>query len=92
MADGSKIDEALARFEAALRQFESVAQRVHNQLPAGSESAAERQSLLEDQKRLEREISEVRAKASDLAERNRSAATRIDSAMAKIKYVLGNSA
>lgn len=92
MADGSKIDEALARFEAALQRFESVTSRVHNLLPEGLEPSAERQALIDDHKRLEREISEVKTKASDLAERNRSAATKIDSAMAKIKYVLGSSA
>jgi hypothetical protein len=31
----------------------------------------------------------VRAKANELAERNRNAASKIDSAMAKIKLVLG---
>ena len=90
MADGTKIDEALARFEAALRRFESVAMRVHNQLPPGLDPPAEVQALRDDHQRLEREIGEARAKASELADRNRNAATKIDSAMAKIKFVLGS--
>ena len=90
MADGSKIDEALTRFEAALRRFEATAMRVHNQLPAGLEPPVEVQALRDDQDRLQKEIAEMRAKASDLADRNRNAATKIDSAMAKIKFVLGS--
>jgi predicted nucleic acid-binding Zn-ribbon protein len=90
MADSSKIDEALSRFEAALRRFEAAAMRVHNQLPAGLEPPAEVQALRDDHGRLQQEVAEIRAKASELADRNRNAATKIDSAMAKIKFVLGS--
>ena len=84
MAEDSKVDEALSRFEAALRRLETaLVQANENGLP--QDAAA----LLDDRDQLAREISDVRAKATELAERNRNAASRIDSAMAKIKLVLG---
>ena len=86
MADGSKVDEALARFEAALRRLETaIVQANENEVGLPPDAAA----LLDDRDQLAREISDVRAKATELAERNRNAASRIDSAMAKIKLVLG---
>jgi folate-dependent tRNA-U54 methylase TrmFO/GidA len=84
MAEGSKLDEALARFEAALRRLETAIVEA-NENGAGPDAAA----LLNDREQLAREIGDVRAKASELAERNRNAASKIDSAMAKIKLVLG---
>jgi hypothetical protein len=86
MAEATKVDEALARFEAALRRLESVAMRVQD---IGSAPTADSLSALDDRELLAQEIKEVRAKANELAERNRNAASKIDSAMAKIKSVLG---
>jgi Domain of unknown function (DUF4164) len=86
MAEATKVDEALQRFEAALRRLESVAMRVQD---IGSAPTADSLSALDDRELLAQEIKEVRAKANELAERNRNAASKIDSAMAKIKSVLG---
>jgi predicted nucleic acid-binding Zn-ribbon protein len=86
MADGSKVDEALARFEAALRRLETaIVQANENGAGLPPDAAA----LLDDREQLAKEVSDVRAKAMELAERNRNAASKIDSAMAKIKLVLG---
>jgi chromosome segregation ATPase len=86
MAEGSKVDEALARFEAALRRLETaIVQANENDAGLPADAAA----LLDDRDQLAREVSDIRAKATELAERNRNAASRIDSAMAKIKLVLG---
>ena len=84
MAEDSNLDEALSRFEAALRRLETAIEQA-NENGAGQNAA----TLLDDRDRLAREMSDVRAKATELAERNRDAASRIDSAMAKIKLVLG---
>jgi hypothetical protein len=86
MADATKVDEALQRFEAALRRLESVAMRVQD---IGSGPVADSVTALDERELLVQEIKEVRAKANELAERNRNAASKIDSAMAKIKSVLG---
>jgi chromosome segregation ATPase len=86
MAEVSKVDEALNRFEAALRRLETAVMRVHEN---GSDLPSTSPSLLDDREQLAQEISDVRAKANELAERNRNAASKIDSAMAKIKLVLG---
>jgi hypothetical protein len=56
-----------------------------NDTSAGLDPSA----LKDEREQLALEISEVRAKANELAERNRNAASKIDSAMAKIKLVLG---
>jgi chromosome segregation ATPase len=86
MAEVSKVDEALARFEAALRRLEAAIMRADEN---GHERSPDAASLLDEREQLAHEISEVRAKANELAERNRNAASKIDSAMAKIKLVLG---
>ena len=86
MADGSKLDEALARFEAALRRLETAIVQAHEN---GAGLPPDAAALIDDREQLSREISDVRAKAMELAERNRNAASRIDSAVAKIKLVLG---
>jgi hypothetical protein len=86
MAEISKVDEALVRFEAALRRLETAVMRVQEN---DSDLPLTATSLLDDREQLAQEISDVRAKANELAERNRNAASKIDSAMAKIKLVLG---
>jgi uncharacterized coiled-coil DUF342 family protein len=86
MAEGSKVDEALARFEAALRRLDTaIVQANENDAGLPADAAA----LLDDRDQLAREVSDIRAKATELAERNRNAASKVDSAMAKIKLVLG---
>jgi hypothetical protein len=86
MAEGSKLDEALARFEAALRRLETAVVQANEN---GAGLPPDTAQLLDDREQLTREIGDVRAKATELAERNRNAASKIDSAMAKIKLVLG---
>ena len=86
MADDSKVDEALARFEAALRRLETAIVQANEN---GAGLPPDAATLLDDREQLAKEVSDVRAKAMELAERNRNAASKIDSAMAKIKLVLG---
>lgn len=86
MVEGSKVDEALDRFEAALKRLEVAVKRAHE---GGSFLPPETEELLKEREKLAQEISAVRAKANELAERNRNATSKIDSAMARIKSVLG---
>jgi hypothetical protein len=86
MAELSKLDEAAARFDAALRRLEAVVARAQEN---GGGRASDEDAVFEDREQLAQEVSDMRAKANELAERNRNAASKIDSAMAKIKLVLG---
>ena len=86
MAEVSKVDEALDCFEAALKRLEGAVRRAHE---GGSLPPPETKELLEEREQLAQEIGKLRVKASELAERNRNAASKIDSAMARIKSVLG---
>jgi FtsZ-binding cell division protein ZapB len=86
MAEVSKIDEALDRFEAALKRLEAAVRRAHE---GGSFLPPETQELLREREQLVQEMSAVRVRANEFAERNRNAASKIDSAMARIKSVLG---
>jgi hypothetical protein len=89
MAYQSKVDEALARFEAALRLFEVAVQRAGESRLESISTRAEAEALRDDRARLAGEIHAVRSKASDLADKNRQATAKLDSAMAKIRSVLG---
>ena len=86
MAEVSKLNEAAARFEAALRRIEAAIGRAQER---GTTRLSEEEPFFDDREQLAQEISDMRAKANELAERNRNAASKIDSAMAKIKLVLG---
>jgi uncharacterized protein YcaQ len=55
----------------------------------GSFLPPETQELLREREQLVEEMSAVRVRANEFAERNRNAASKIDSAMARIKSVLG---
>ena len=90
MAGPSKIDEALARFEAALRLVEAAVQRVSDSRREAMSTHAEAEALRDDRARLAGEIHAVRSKAADVADKHRQATSRIDSAMEKIRVVIGS--
>jgi hypothetical protein len=89
MADPSKIDEAFARFETALRLFEVAVARSGENRQESLSTRAEAEALRDDRARLVGEVHAVRSKAADLADKNQQATARLDSAMAKIRAVLG---
>lgn len=74
MAEKSRISLALSRFEAALRALEASAARA---------SEAEQGASLA-------ELRELRGQAAELAQNNREAGRRIDTAIAKIRSALGS--
>jgi chromosome segregation ATPase len=83
------VDEALGRFESAMRQLEAALAQLHEQQAQRMRSAGDAAALRADRLRLVHELAEVRAKASDLAEQQRRASRRIDQAMARIRRILG---
>ena len=88
MADLSRVDEALTRFEAAVRLLEAAVLRAGESRNETISTRAEAEALRDDRARLAGEVHAVRSKASDLADRNRQATVRLDTAMAKIRSVL----
>jgi chromosome segregation ATPase len=90
MSNNTRIGEALGRFETALNTLEATMTRCHENESALGKLAGEAQALRQDRTRLVQELNEVRGKASELAKASHDAAKRIDSAMARIRGVLGS--
>ena len=90
MSGTSRIGEALGRFETALNSLETSMLRCHQKEAELGTMAGEVQALRQDRVRLVQELNEVRGKASELAKASQEAAGRIDSAMARIRGVLGS--
>jgi hypothetical protein len=89
MAQAGKIEEALGRFETALRQLEAGMVRWHEQDSMLDRLRGECEALRQDRVRLSRELEEVRTRASELAAASREAAGHVGSAMTRIRGVLG---
>jgi uncharacterized coiled-coil DUF342 family protein len=81
MADTQKLNEAFDRFEAALGAFESALSK--RQAVAGEVDA-----LRGDRSKIASELDQVRVKASELVNTNKSAVGKIDAAMSRIRAVL----
>jgi chromosome segregation ATPase len=90
MSNISRIGEALGRFETALNTLETSMVRCHEKDSALGQLEGEAQALRKDRTRLVQELNEVRGKASELAKASQDAAKRIESAMARIRGVLGS--
>ena len=86
----SRVGEALGRYETALTRLETSMMRHHEKEAVLGQLAGEAQEMRQDRNRLVLELNEVRGKASELARASRDAAKRIDSAMARIRGVLGS--
>ena len=90
MSGTSRVGEALGRFETALNTLETSMMRRHEKETALGQLAGEAHALRQDRSRLVQELNDVRGKASELAKANHDAAKRIDTAMARIRGVLGS--
>lgn len=88
MADIHKLDEALLRFETALRRVEQAVGLKAAGLRRIAELESEAESLRRDQSRLSHELELVRSKAGELADTSKTAAGKIDAAMSRIRAVL----
>ncbi len=89
MSEGSKIEQAVSRFETALHQLEKSLVRVHEKESRLVSAKGQTEALQTDRDKLAKELQEVRAKAEDLTEVNRQAAKRVDQAFKRIEKVLG---
>ena len=90
MSGTSRIGEALGRFETALNSLETSMLRCQQKEAELGKLAGEAQSLRKDRLQLVQELDEVRGKASELAKASQEAARHVDSAMARIRSVLGS--
>jgi len=89
MSNTSRIGDALGRFESALMTLERSMVRCHEHETEIGKLNGEAQALRKDRNRLMQELNEVRGKASELAKASHEANKRIESAMARIRGVLG---
>lgn len=90
MAIPHTIEDALARFDAALKAMESLAERSR---AAGQRAAAadlEYTALKADRARIAEELAEVRRKTEALAAAQKAAEAPIAAAMEKISTVIGS--
>ena len=86
-----KLDEAFARFDAALRRVETLVARPPGDARA-AELASEAESLKREKHRLAHEVDLLRTKASELVDSSRQAVGKIDTAMSRIRAVLHSNA
>ena len=89
MADTPGIEQALSRFESALDKVAEAMARARQGDGDSEALAGEAAALREDRVRLVEELDQVRSNANKLMEANTQAEVRINSAMERIKAVLG---
>jgi hypothetical protein len=87
-----RLDEALARFEAAMAVLEDAVAAKAEEERRVIELEGEAETLRRDRSRLATEIDLLRDKAGELAVTSRSAAGKIDAAMSRIRAVLHSNA
>ena len=89
MSETPGLEEALSRFESAIDKVEEALTRARQGDGQVEALTGEAAALREDRARLVEELDEVRANANKLLEANTQAEVRINSAMDRIKSVLG---
>ncbi len=89
MSEASKVEQAISRFETALHKLETSMVKIHEKGSQLTTSQGEADALRAEQKKLSEELNAVRGKAEELADVNRRAVSRVDSAMTRINKVLG---
>lgn len=88
MAEQSRLDVALTKFDAAMRALEGAAVRTRQKIDSDTKAQAEAATLLEDRSRLAAELDRAKAKLSEQAASRNEAEKKIDAAMTAIKSVL----
>lgn len=89
MSDGSKIEEALARLDGALKSFEVAVVRAAESGQRNETLQREVSALSEDRSRLAAELDDMKAAASAQAELNAQLSARVDGVMHNIRTLLG---
>ena len=88
MADQIKLNDAIGRFDSALRQFEAALARSGEERRRTDTIEGEAALLRQDRKRLEGELDQVRPKAFELVDTSKKAVGKIDAAMSRIRAVI----
>ncbi len=89
MSETPGLEEALSRFERAIDMIEEALSRARQGDGQLEKLSGEAVALREDRARLVEELDQVRTNADKLMEANAQAEVRINSAMDRIKSVLG---
>ena len=88
MADSTKFETSLQRFEKALKLVEASLARKRDENARLKTLEIEKATLESDRQRMDRELSLVRVKAQELVDTSKQAVGKIDSAMSRIRSVL----
>ena len=88
MAQDVKLDDALERFEQALRRFEGAFAQGEEERIRAKSYQGEADGLREDRARLSSELDLLRGKAMEFASMGTKAAGKIDAAMSRIRAVI----
>ncbi len=88
MADSTKFEASLQRFEQALKLVEGSLARKRDENARLKALEIEKATLESDKQRMDRELSMVRVKAQELVDTSKQAVGKIDSAMSRIRSVL----
>jgi hypothetical protein len=88
MAVTPRLESALARFNASLRQCEAALSRARDMHDQAKTFKTEADALRHDRATLVKDIEIIRTKATDLVSINGKAVGRIDAAMSRIRAVL----
>jgi Domain of unknown function (DUF4164) len=88
MAEATKLESALNKFDLALNRFEIAAAQKQGETTKLATVSAEALALRKDQQRMVRDLQLVKTKAAELVDTSKQAAIKIDSAMSRIRSVL----
>jgi hypothetical protein len=88
MAVSPRLESALARFNASLRNCEGALARARELHDQATTYRSEAEALRQDRATLVRDLEIIRTKATDLVSINGKAVNRIDAAMSRIRAVL----
>jgi hypothetical protein len=83
-----RLENALARFNASLRQCEAALSRARDMHSQAQNFKTEADALRQDRATLVKDLEVIRTKANDLVSINGKAVGRIDTAMSRIRSVL----
>jgi hypothetical protein len=88
MAEQIRLNDAIGRFDTALRQFEAALVRSDEDRRRTDTVKGEAEALRQDRRRLEGELDQVRTKAFELVDTSKKAVGKIDAAMSRIRAVM----
>lgn len=88
MSEINKLDAAFARFEKALGQFETVTVKYAEDKRKSKALVASATSSQKDHAKLQDQLNQVQKKAAELVDTSKQAASKIDTAMGRIRSVL----